>query len=66
MGVKKWILTLGLALAVLAASAFGAPQKITCRVTGKKVDQCRYEMKSGKFSCPFTMKTYDQRCCDIK
>ena len=31
--MKKAILSVGLVLAVLATSAFGAEQKITCRVT---------------------------------
>jgi len=33
--MKKSILSIGLAFAVLATLALGAEQKITCRVTGK-------------------------------
>ena len=64
--MKKSILAIGLALAVLAASAFGAGQKMTCRVTGKTLDKCCCEMKGGKFHCKLTKKTYDQCCCDMK
>jgi hypothetical protein len=60
--MKKSILAVGVALAVLASSAFGAGQKITCRVTGKTVDKCCCEMKD----CKLTKKTYDQCCCDMK
>ncbi len=64
--MKKSILTIGLALAALACSAFGAGQKTTCRITGKTMDKCCCEMKSGKFYCKLTKKTYDQCCCDMK
>jgi len=64
--MKKSILAVGLALAVLAASAFCAGQKMTCRVTGKTMDRCCCEMKGGKFYCKLTKKTYDQCCCDMK
>ena len=64
--MKNSILKVGIALAVLASSALGAEQKITCRVTGKKMDQCCCEMKGGKFYCKLTKKTYDQCCCDMK
>jgi hypothetical protein len=64
--MKKSILTIGLALVVLASSAFGAAQKMTCRVTGKTLDKCCCEMKNGKFYCKLTKKTYDQCCCDMK
>jgi hypothetical protein len=60
--MKESILAVGLALAVLAASAFGAEQNMTCRETGKTMDKCCCEMKDGKFYCPFTKKTYD-KCC---
>jgi hypothetical protein len=36
--MKNSTLMVGIAFAVLASSAFGAEQKITCRVTGKKMD----------------------------
>lgn len=64
--MKKSILTVGLVLALLASSAFGGGQKMTCRVTGKTVDRCCCEMKGGKFYCKLTKKTYDQCCCDMK
>ncbi len=35
--MKKSILSVSLGLAILASSAFGATQKITCRITGKKM-----------------------------
>ena len=54
--MTKSILAVGLALAVLAASAFGAGQKMTCRVTGKTLDKCCCEMKDGKFYCKLTKK----------
>jgi hypothetical protein len=63
---KNSMLKFGIALAVLATSAFGAEEKITCRVTGKKMDQCCCEMKGGKFYCKLTKKTYDQYCCGMK
>ena len=43
--MKKSILTVGLALAFLASSAFGAEQKMTCRITGKMMDKCCCDMK---------------------
>ena len=64
--MKKSILSVGLGLALLAASAFGAEQKITCCVTGKTLDKCCCETKNGKFYCKLTKKTYDQCCCDMK
>ncbi len=64
--MKKAILSVGLVLAVLATSAFGTGQKMTCRVTGKTMDKCCCEMKDGKFYCKLTKKTYDQCCCDMK
>ena len=64
--MKKSILSIGLAFAVLATSALGAEQKITCRVTGKTMDKCCCEMKDGKFYCKLTKKTYDQCSCDMK
>jgi hypothetical protein len=54
--MKKSILSVGLALAVLASSAFGAQQKITCRVTGKTMDECCCDRKGGKFYCKLTKK----------
>jgi len=54
--MKKSILSIGLAFAVLATSALGAEQKITCRVTGKTMDKCCCEMKDGKFYCKLTKK----------
>jgi len=51
---------------LFAGIAFGAEQKMTCRVTGKTMDQCCCEMKDGKFYCKLTKKTYDQCCCDMK
>jgi hypothetical protein len=64
--VKKAILSVGLVLAVLATSAFGAGQKMTCHVTGKTLEKCCCEMKAAKFYCKLTKKTYDQCCCDMK
>ena len=64
--MKKSILAVGCALAVLSTSAFGAGQKMTCRVTGKTVDKCCCEMKDGKLYCKLTKKSYDQCCCDMK
>ncbi len=64
--MRNSILSVGLVLALLASSAFGAEQKITCRVTGKKMGQCCCDMKGGKFYCKLTKKTYDQCCCDMK
>ena len=62
--MKNSILKVGVALAVLASSALGAGQKITCRETGKKLDKCCCEMKNGKFYCKLTKKTYDKCCCE--
>jgi len=64
--MKKAKLSVGLVLALLATSAFGAGQKMTCRETGKTMDKCCCEMKDGKFYCKLTKKTYDQCCCDMK
>jgi len=64
--MKKAILNVGLVLVLFAGIAFGAEQKMTCRVTGKTMDQCCCEMKDGKFYCKLTKKTYDQCCCDMK
>jgi len=63
--MKKMILSVGLAVALLATSGFGA-EKTTCRITGKTMDKCCCEMKAGKFYCKFTKKTYDECCCDMK
>jgi hypothetical protein len=62
--MRKMILSLG--LAVLATSAFGASQRVTCRETGKTMDKCRCEMKDVKFYCKLTKTTYDKCCCDMK
>jgi len=51
---------------LLTLSAFAAPQKIKCRVTGKTMDECCCETKDGKFYCKLTKKTYDECCCDMK
>jgi len=64
--MKAMILRTALTLALLATTASGAPQKMTCRVTGKTLDKCCCEMKDGKFYCKLTKKTYDQCCCDMK
>ena len=64
--MKNSILKVGIALVVLASFAFAAEQKITCRVTGKKMDECCFDVKDGKFYCKLTKKTYDQCCCDMK
>jgi hypothetical protein len=64
--MKKAILDVGLVLALFAGIAFGAEQKMTCRVTGKTLDQCCCETKNGKFYCKLTKKTYDKCCCDMK
>jgi hypothetical protein len=64
--MKKRISSIGLVLALLATSAFGAGQKMTCRETGNAMDKCCCEMKDGKFYCKLTKKTYDQCCCDMK
>jgi hypothetical protein len=64
--MKKSTLSVGLALAVLASSTFGAGQKITCRVTGKTLDKCCCEMKNGKFYCKLTKKIYGRCCCDMR
>ena len=53
-------------LVLLMLSAFGASQKIKCRMTGKTMDECCCEMKDGKFYCKLTKKTYDDCCCDMK
>jgi hypothetical protein len=63
--MKKSILSVGFALVVLASSAFGAEQKITCRITRKTMDKCCCEAKDGKFYCKLTKKTYDKCCCDM-
>ena len=62
----KKMITAGIAFGLLATVAFAAEQKITCRVTGKTMDQCCCEMKNGKFYCKLTKKTYDDCCCDMK
>ena len=64
--MKTTILRIGLILAVLAITAFGAGQKFTCRETGRTMDKCCCEMKAGKFYCKLTKKTYDKCCCDMK
>jgi hypothetical protein len=64
--MKNSILRVGLVLAMVASSAFAAEQKITCRVTGRKMKECCCDMKDGKFYCNLTKKTYDQCCCDMK
>ncbi len=64
--MKKSILSVGLGLVLLATSAFGAGQRMTCRKTGKTMDKCCCEIKDGKFYCKLTKKTYDQCCCDMK
>jgi hypothetical protein len=64
--MKATIMRTGMMLAVLAITAFGGEQNMTCRETGKTMDKCCCEMKGGKFYCPFTKKTYDQCCCDMK
>jgi len=64
--MKNSIVSVGLVLALFAGTAFGAGQMMTCRVTGKTMDQCCCEMKDGKFYCKLTKKTYDQCCCDMK
>jgi len=64
--MKNSILSIGLALTVLASSALGASQKITCRVTGKTMDKCCCETKDGRFYCKLTKKTYDDCRCDTK
>ena len=48
----------------LTLSMFGASQQMTCTKTGKKIDKCCCEMKSGKFYCKFTKQTYDKCCCE--
>jgi hypothetical protein len=64
--MKAMILRTALTLALLATTASGASQKMTCRETGKTMDKCCCEMKNGKFYCPFTKKTYDKCCCAMK
>jgi hypothetical protein len=64
--MKNSILSVGLAPAVLASSALGASQKITCRVTGKAMDKCCCETKDSRFYCKLTKKTYSECCCDMK
>lgn len=64
--MKTTILRAALVLSLLASTTFGASQKITCRETGKTMDQCCCEMKGDKFYCKLTKKTYDQCCCDMK
>ncbi len=64
--MKKKISKIGLILALLATSAFGAGQKMTCRVTDKTMDKCCCEMKDEKFYCKLTKKTYHHCCCDMK
>lgn len=64
--MKESILAIGLAVAVLASTAFSGEQKTTCRITGKTMDKCCCEMKGAKFYCKLTKKTYDLCCCDMK
>jgi hypothetical protein len=64
--MKAMIQRTALTLALLATTASGASQKMTCRVTGKTMDKCCCEMKDGKFYCKLTKKTYHQCCCDMK
>ena len=63
--MKKLITRVVLVMPVMMAMAF-ANQKITCRVTGKTMDECCCEMKDGKFYCKLTKKTYADCCCDMK
>jgi len=60
------ITTLGFILGLIATASFGAAEqkKMTCKVTGKTIDQCCCEMKDGKFYCKLTKKTYDKCCCE--
>jgi hypothetical protein len=54
-------------LVLVPVVVFGAKKKLmTCRVTGKTMDNCCCEMKAGKFYCKLTKKTYDKCCCDMK
>ncbi len=64
--MKKAILSVGLVLALLSTSVFGAGQKMTCRKTGKRMNQCCCEVKDSKFYCTLTKKAYDKCCCDTK
>ena len=64
--MRKMILSFGLVLAMLAITAFGATQKMTCRATGKTMAQCCCELKADKFYCKLAKKTYDKCCCDMK
>ena len=64
--MKTTTLSVGLVLALLATSGFGAEQKYTCRVTRKTMDKCCCEVKDGKFYCKLIKKTYDECCCDMK
>ena len=62
--MKNSILSVGLVLALLASSAFGAGQKMTCRVTGKTMDKCCCEQqKNGKLLCKLANKIVDKCCC---
>jgi hypothetical protein len=63
--MKKLIIPIVLMIALMT-TALGASQKITCRVTGKTMDQCCCELKGSKFYCKLTKKTYDECCCDMK
>ena len=64
--MKNSIMAVALILALMAATVFAAPQKITCRITGKTMDQCCCEAKNGKLYCKLTKKTYEECCCDMK
>jgi len=64
--MRKMILSFGVVLAMLATTAFGAAQKMTCCATRKTMDQCCCELKAGKFYCKLAKKTYDKCCCDMK
>jgi len=62
--MKTLLLSLALALAVLATSAFGTAEKMKCTLTGKEVKTCCCEQqKNGKLFCKLAKKEVDKCCC---
>ena len=55
---------IGVMFTVLTLSGFGAPQIMTCTLTGKEVKTCCCEeQKNGKLFCKLAKKEVDKCCC---
>lgn len=57
-------LTFVLILTALTLGALGAPETMTCTLTGKEVKTCCCEpQKNGRLLCKLANKEVDQCCC---